>query len=308
MFTIIEAPVWGWVSMPTVVGFAVAFGLLGLFTAWELRVDQPMLPVRIFSNLRFRAASLAVTAAFFALLGFVFLITQYFQLVRGYNPLQAGVRTVPVALAIAGAAVISPRLVERVGTTRVVSSGLFAMALGFAWVSTDAGSTAYVQIVGQMLLLGVGLGLTTAPATESIMGSLTPDKAGVGSAVNDTTRELGGTLGVAVVGSVFSSVFAGTLRHGSVFGSLPAPARHSSQESVTAAIGVAGRLGAQAPEFVAEVRQAFLSGLGVACWVVCEVALAGSLFARRFLPSRAAAPDVALEVAFAGGHGEMLGL
>ena len=243
--------------------------------------------MRIFKNLRFSAASVSVTSAFFALFGFVFLITQYFQLVRGYTPLEAGVRTLPVAFAIAAASVLSPRLVERIGTKLVVAGGLGSMAFGFAWVSVASASTPYLEIVGQMLLLGGGLGATTAPATESIMGSLPVDKAGIGSAVNDTTRELGGTLGVAVIGSVFSSVYVNTLADGPIFSSLPASAQESTEESVVAAGAVAQSLGPNAGAFFTEVSDAFLAGQQVATTVVAVVAVAGALFALRFLPARA---------------------
>lgn len=290
VFTVIEAPKWGWASMETLVGFALAAVLLTVFVLWELRVEHPMMPVRIFRSLRFSAASVSVTAAFFALFGFIFLITQYFQLVRGYSPLEAGVRTLPVATAIAVASILAPRVVDRIGTTRVVSAGLALMAVAFAWISTASGATPYLEIVGQMVLLGAGLGLTTAPATESIMGSLDQGKAGVGSAVNDTTRELGGTLGVAVLGSVFTSVYVGALRDGSVFSALPSDAQQAAEESVSAAAVVAGQLGPNAPAFVNEVSQAFLSGLQIACLVAAGVAAAGSLFAARFLPARATTP------------------
>ncbi|MEL7208910.1 MAG: MFS transporter, partial [Actinomycetota bacterium] len=197
VFTIIEAPEWGWTSAATLAGAVVAVALFAVFVAWELRVDNPLLPVRIFKNLRFSAASVAITSAFFALFGFIFLITQYFQLIRDYGPFEAGLRTLPVATAIAVGSIMAPRLVEKLGTTRIVAVGLVFMSIGFLWVSTASAVTPYAEIVGQMLFLGTGLGFTTAPATESIMGSLSRDKAGVGSAVNDTTRELGGTLGVA---------------------------------------------------------------------------------------------------------------
>lgn len=287
VFTIIEAPELGWLAPETLGGFGTSVALLAMFVIWELRVDNPLLPVRIFRNLRFSAASIAVTASFFALFGFVFLITQYFQLVRGYGPLEAGVRTLPVAFSIAGSAVLSPRLVQWIGTKLVVASGLASMSAGFFWVSFVTESTPYSTIVGQMLLLGIGLGLTTAPATESIMGSLPVDKAGVGSAVNDTTRELGGTLGVAIVGSVFSSIYIAALNDGPVFETLPAQAREITEESVAAAGIVAQQLGGEGPAFLAEVNDAFLSGLSVACLVVASVAAAGSLFALRFLPARA---------------------
>ena len=148
--------------------------------------------------------------------------------------------------------------------------------------------TPYLEIVGQMILLGVGLGLTTAPATESIMGSLSLDKAGVGSAVNDTTRELGGTLGVAIIGSVFSSLYIGSLDSaGGVFGSLSPELQDATSESVGAARVIAGELGANAPAFLAQVNDAFLSGLHVGCFVCAGVAAVGALFALRFIPARA---------------------
>lgn len=299
VFAIIEAPEWGWVSATTALAMALGAGLLAAFVGWELRTEHPMLPVRIFTNLRFTAASVAITCAFFALFGFIFLITQYFQLVRGYSPFAAGLRGIPVAAAIAIAAVAAPKVVERVGTTKVVAAGLASMAIGFLWVSTASAVTPYIEIVGQMVFLGIGLGMTTAPATESIMGSLSADKAGVGSAVNDTTRELGGTLGVAVVGSVFNSIYVGALHGGEVFERLPDIAKVATEDSVGAAGIVADRLGPAAPAYLAEVSDAFLAGLGTSCLVAAGVAAAGSLFAWRFLPARAddATPDHSTESA-----------
>ncbi|MEO0495190.1 MAG: DHA2 family efflux MFS transporter permease subunit [Actinomycetota bacterium] len=288
VFSIIEAPEWGWTATGTVVGFAAAAVFIVGFVMWELQAEHPMLPVRIFQNLRFSAASVSITAAFFALFGFIFLITQYFQLVRGYGPLEAGLRTIPVAVSIAAASVLSPMVVNRVGTTRVVSTGLAMMAIGFVWVSTASVATPYIEIVGQMFFLGVGLGLTTAPATESIMGSLSADKAGIGSAVNDTTRELGGTLGVAILGSVFSSIYIGSLDDDPVIAQLPDSAREATEESVGAAQFVAPQLGDAAPAYLDAVNEAFLSGLSVACLVAAGAAIAGSIFAARFLPARAA--------------------
>ncbi len=290
VLTIIEAPEWGWASVNTTIGFAIAIVMLAGFVAWELRVEHPMLPVTIFRNLRFSAASVAITSSFFALFGFIFLITQYFQLVRGYGPLEAGLRTLPVAFSIAISSVVSPRIVERVGTTNVVRVGLTLLASAFVWISFRVDvETSYLEIVGQMIVLGVGLGSTTAPATESIMGSLSADKAGIGSAVNDTTRELGGTLGVAIIGSVFSSLYAGALRDSDgVVAQLPPEARELTEESVGAARIVAAELGDAAPAYLAEVNEAFLSGLGVGCLVAAGVAFGGAVFASRFLPARAA--------------------
>ncbi len=288
VYTIIEAPNWGWASTRTLAGFATAAVTGAAFVRWELRADHPMLPVRIFTNLRFSAASISITSAFFALFGFVFLVTQYFQLVRGYSPLEAGIRVLPVAIAVAVSSIIAPRVVERVGTKNVVVAGLALMSFGFAWISRVSLATSYLEIAGQMVFLGTGLGLTTAPATESIMGSLDVDKAGIGSAVNDTTRELGGTLGVAVVGSVFSSVYVAALADSPTFARLPVQAQRITEDSVGAAQLVAQRLGPLAGSYLTEVSDAFLAGFSVASMVVAAVAAAGSLFAWRFLPARAA--------------------
>ncbi len=289
VFTIIEAPEWGWLSLTTLGGFALAAALLAAFIAVELRIPHPMLPVGIFANLRFSAASVAVTAAFFALFGFIFLITQYFQLVLGYGPFEAGLRTLPVAGAIAGGSVAAPLLVNRFGTTQIVRAGLGLMATSFLWISFRADvDTAYIEIAGQMVLLGLGLGFTTAPATESIMGSLSTDKAGVGSAVNDTTRELGGTLGVAIIGSVFSSLYTNSLQSGNAtFDQLPEDVRMLTEESVGAARVIAADLGPNAASYLDHVNQAFLSGLSAGTLVAAGVAAAGAIFASTFLPAKA---------------------
>jgi EmrB/QacA subfamily drug resistance transporter len=177
VYTIIEGPGWGWGSARTLTGFGVGVGVLAGFAVWERRRSHPMLDVSVFANRRFSGGSLAVTAGFLSLFGFIFVITQYFQFIKSYSAFETGVRLLPVAVSIAVASVVGPRMVERVGTTVVVASGLAIFAAGLAWASTVAAATPYTQIAMQMVLLGGGLGLTTAPATEAIMGSLSADKA-----------------------------------------------------------------------------------------------------------------------------------
>jgi Na+/melibiose symporter-like transporter len=245
-----------------------------------------MLDVSVFSNRRFSGGSLAVTAGFLTLFGFIFVITQYFQFIKDYTAFQSGVRLLPVAASIALASILSPRLVERVGTTAVVAAGLTVFAAGLAWASTADGATPYDQIAMQMVLLGGGLGLTTAPATEAIMGSLSVDKAGVGSAVNDTTRELGGTLGVAIAGSIFASVYSGHLETAALTG-LPTEAmRHSMALAHT----VIEHLPApRAGHVRAAVDHAFLDGLRVSSLVCAGIALGAAIVVGWLLPSREAA-------------------
>ena len=253
-----------------------------------------MLDVSVFCNRRFSGGSLAVTAGFLTLFGFIFVITQYFQFIKNYSAFESGVRLLPVAGSIALASVLGPRLVERVGTTAVVSAGLAVFAAGLAWASTADAVTPYDQIAMQMLLLGGGLGLTTAPATEAIMGSLSADKAGIGSAVNDTTRELGGTLGVAIVGSVFASVYSGRISSAPALRALPADLRSAMGRSMAMAHKVVGQLpAAQATDIRDAVNHAFLDGLQVSSLVCAGIALAAA--SRRCLAiARPGAPNHAL--------------
>ena len=291
VYTVIEAPNWGWGSVRTAAGFGIAIVVLAGFALWERRSSHPMLDVSVFMNRRFSGGSLAVTAGFLTLFGFIFVITQYFQFIKAYSAFETGVRLLPVAVSIAVASIVGPRIVERIGTTAVVVAGLVIFAAGLGWASTVDASTSYVVIAAQMVLLGGGLGLTTAPATESIMGSLSADKAGVGSAVNDTTRELGGTLGVAIVGSVFASVYSGRLGGSAAVSALPEQVRATMERSMAAAQQVIGQLPqAVIPDVSAAVNNAFLDGLQIGSLVSAGIAAAAAVVVAVLLPARAKQP------------------
>ncbi len=271
-YTIIEGPEHGWSSAATIAGFAAAAVLILAFIVVERRVEHPMIDVTLFLDRRFSAACAAVTIAFFALFGFVFLITQFFQFVRDYTPLETGVRFLPVALAIAAASIIGGQLAPRVGTKLIVAPGLALLGAAFLWISQVTVDVDYLTtVVPQMLMLGAGIGLVSTPATESILQVLPPARAGVGSAVNDATRELGGTLGVAVVGSLFASQYADSLV-AALQGRIGDDVLSRAEESV----GFADGLTAQVPGLVDVVNAAFLDGLNVACIIVGILCLAGS--------------------------------
>lgn len=296
VWAVIEGPSHGWLSTTSLVAFALAALVLTGFVAWERRSSHPMLDVSVFGDMRFTAGSVSVTFAFFALFGFVFVVTQYFQFVMGYSALSAGVRTVPFAIFTASTAPLAAKAAGRIGTKVVVTGGLVMMAGGFAVAAVTASpDTPYAVIVVSMFFLGAGLGLVQAPATEAIMGSLPPAKAGVGSAVNDTARELGGTLGVATVGSVFSSLYSSRL--GSLLAGSPVPQRaiEIARESVGAANEIANQAGTQyGVQAEALVRDAidtsFVDGWRAGSWVSFGVVLAGAVLAYRFLPAAAADP------------------
>ena len=289
VYTIIEAPDHGWGGARTLGGFALTAALAAAFVGWERRVEQPMLDVSLFRNPRFTAASASVAISFFALSGFIFLVTQYFQFLKGYGALSTGVRLLPVASFVAISSILGARLAVRVGTKLVVAAGLSSMAAFYLWVTTTSTTTGYGTIAAQMVVLGAGMGLTSAPATEAIMGVVPKAKAGIGSAVNDATRLLGGTLGVAVIGSVYASLYASRLTS-ALPPSLPPAVARTAHASVGAALTAAGKLGSGGhPGLAATLHNAassaFLHGFHAANYVAAGVAAAGAVMALALLPA-----------------------
>ena len=297
VLAIIQAPAWGWSSTRTIGALAVGVALLAAFVVAEGRIAHPMLDITLFRNPRFTAASGSVAIAFFALNGFIFLMTQYFQVVKGFGPLSTGVRLLPVAGSVAVASVLGTRLAVRIGNKIIVGGGSALFAVALLWISTVSQATSYGVIVAQMIVFGTGMGLTQAPATEAIMGAVPKEKAGVGSAVNDATRLFGGTLGVAVIGSVAASLYT-TRLSATLPAGLPAQAITAAKGSVGGAVIVAhkasqaglAQLGSRLND---AAILAFLHSLAGGCLVAGGVAAAGALVAGFLLPARPSDPTTA---------------
>ena len=289
IYTIIEAPNRGWTAGLSIAGFVAAAVLLAAFIAWERQVRDPMLDIGLFRNLRFSAASGALTITFFSLMGFIFVITLYFQFLKGYSPLSTGVRLLPVAIMTGITSVLGTKLAVRNGTKLVVAGGMVCLAIGLAWASTAAIGSSYLKIAGTMVFIGSGIGLTSAPATESIMGAVSAAKAGVGSAVNDATRITGATLGVAVIGSIYASIYASRLAD-----ALPAQVQvsiaDSAQRSVGTAFGIASHLATGQPAVARGLHQAasnaFFDGFQTAVLVAVAVCLVGAVAAAILIPNQ----------------------
>jgi EmrB/QacA subfamily drug resistance transporter len=300
VYAIIEAPAHGWGSSRTLATFGVAALVLAGFAWWESRVSAPMLDVRFFENPRFTAASSGITLIFFAMFGSMFLMTQYFQFVMGYSALEAGVRLLPMAATMMVVAPSSARLVEHFGTKRVVATGLTLAALALASYSMlpATGASYPAHVLWRMVIMATGMGLVMAPSTESIMGSLPRAKAGVGSAVNDTTRQVGATLGVAVIGSVMTSAYGPK-----VAAAFDRSGLDASPEAIAQArdgLGSALELAARAPgalrgRLVVDAHEAFVAGLHRGILVAAAAALVGALVVARWLPARAATTDAFVE-------------
>ena len=299
LFGIIEGPERGWSDGLVVAAFVVAVVLLTSFVLWERHAEDPLLDVSFFANPRFSAASVAVTLVFFAMFGSLFFVSQYLQFVLGYSALECGVRLLPVAAALMVSAPLSAVLVGRFGTKRIVTLGLVLVAVALLIFSRTSETSGYPLVALVLVIIGVGMGLAMAPATESIMGSLPPEKAGIGSAMNDTTREIGGALGVAVMGSITSAVYSSQIAGNAQFSAMQQAAPDAAaavEESIGGASIVAAELPARFGRLVTAVaNEAFIHALDRTVIVAAVVALAGAAVAWFFLPATAAVEEGATD-------------
>jgi EmrB/QacA subfamily drug resistance transporter len=290
VYGIIQAPGWGWASAATLGTLAAGAAVLAVLVAAERATAHPMIDVQLFRNPRFTAASGSVAIAFFALLGFIFLITQYFQVVRGYSPLDTGVRLLPVAVSVGVASVAGTRLAVQIGNKIVVGGGMVLLCAALTWTSAASQTTSYPLIAVQMVVLGTGMGFTQAPATEAIMGAVPQRQAGIASAVNGSTRLFGGTLGVAVIGSIAASLYTSRLTDLLPPG-LPGRAVTAATGSVGGAavaaqqLTQAGFTGAAHTLHDASTA-AFMHSLTGACLTAAAVTAAGILLVAFWLPNR----------------------
>jgi EmrB/QacA subfamily drug resistance transporter len=282
VWAIIEAPMRGWTDGGIVGAFGLAAVILGAFLAWELRAREPMLDVRLFRNPSFSGASGAITFVFFALMGSMFFLTQYLQDVLGYSALGAGLRVSPIAIGLIIGGPVSAKLAARFGTKVVVTGGLVLVAAGLSIATQFEVGTGYGVVLAHLLVMGFGMGMAMAPATDSVMGSVPLDKASVGSAVNDTTRTTGGALGVAVLGSLLASQYRGDMDD--AVAGLPHRAADLANDSLGGGLAVAHKLGS--PELADAAHTAFVSGMHVAALAAAGVALLGAVVAAVVIPGR----------------------
>jgi EmrB/QacA subfamily drug resistance transporter len=282
---IIEAPDRGWTGAMTLAEIAAGFAALGIFAWWELRTAHPLVDLRIFTSRAFSTAAAAVTVIFFALFGSLFVLTQYLQLVHGYSPLSAGLRALPFAFAIGAMSPVSPILAKRFGTRLVIPAGMALMGLGLLDLSTVGVHTSYPPMALAIAIMGAGMGMVMAPASTIIMTTVPAHQAGAGSAINDTIREVGGALGIAVVGSLAAAVYRSRLTHVLVAQHVPGLVVHVATGSVAAA-DITGRQvgGAAGSELVAAAHSAFVNAMAMGVRVAAGVALVSAVAAIFALP------------------------
>jgi len=291
---IIEGPERGWSDTFVVAGFVLAaLGLVG-FVLYELRTNEPMLDMKFFHNRRFAMGAMGITVTFFAMFSLFFILTQYLQYVQGYTALEAGVRGIPFAITMVIVSPRAPALSARIGAKKAVAGGMLVFVIGLTAFSRVEIDTSYWYVVVCLMLCAAGVAATMPSLSSGIVQSVPLHKAGVGSAVNDTTRELGGAIGIAVVGSIVNSIYrtnaAPAIDQLAAIPGLPAEAVEATRLNIGAALRVVNSAQGQGvPADVVDMlrtqlRQSFVDGLHVALLVGAGVALVGAVIMYIRLP------------------------
>jgi predicted MFS family arabinose efflux permease len=282
---VIEAPDHGWLSGSTLAGALITAIAVAALAAWLRRVEHPLIDLALFRDARYAAASGALAVIFFALFGSLFVLTQILQFILGYGPLQAGLAALPFAIVIGATSPVGAHLAQRLGARIPVSGGLVLLSAGLAVMSTAEASSRYGLFLVASVLMAAGMGMAMAPATESIMDAVPAAKAGVGSAMNDATREVGGVLGVAIVGSVVASAYSAALADATA--GLSAETAAQAGESIGAASMIAAQVGgADGQAMLLAAQEAFIHAADRGVLIAAAVALAGAAVIWRTLPGR----------------------
>jgi EmrB/QacA subfamily drug resistance transporter len=285
VYGIIEAPERGWTSAPVLGSLAASVALLATFFWWERRTESPMLDLGFFRSARFSVGTAAVSVAFFALLGGIFALTQYLQFAHGYSAIEAGAVMSPMALGLMMGAGSSSKAVAHLGTARVVAAGLTGLALLLALTTLWEPGTGAPALAAWFFGLTFAMGWVMAPATEAVVGAVPAAKSGVASATNTVARMVSGALGVAVIGSLVSSLYARDLE--SSLAGVPAPAQEAAESSIGAASAVAAQLPEDAASaLLATTGEAFTDAMGTGLLIAAALAALAAVVVLRFLPGR----------------------
>ncbi|MEV4925058.1 MFS transporter [Streptomyces roseoverticillatus] len=294
VYGIIEGNDRGWTRPEVLAAFSVAVVALAAYVVLGLRSRHPLLDPRLFKLRGFGAGTLAILVQFMAVFGFFFVGLQFLQLILGYSPLHSAVALIPVAAVVLPTSVVTPRLAKRLGVKAVMPAGLLCLAGGMFWLTSLHADSGYLPFLGALVLAGAGIGLTSATGTSSIVDSLGPDSQGVASAMNDTAREVGSAIGIALMGSVFSSHYRSALPDD--LSRLPAQVAETVHHSAAGGLEVAAHLGGQGPALAAAVRDAFMSGFTSAMEVIAAILAVAAIACVAIAPrpgrkAQAAAPQ-----------------
>jgi Na+/melibiose symporter-like transporter len=266
VYSIIEAPGQGWTSVRTLAGLAAGLVVLAGFVLWERHRRAPMIDPRIFARRRLAAGSLSIFVQFFALFGFIFIVLQYLQLIRGDSGLVSAVSMLPMAAAMLPSARLAPALVARLGARTGCIAGLALIAAALIILAQLTGASSYWLLAAGLIPLGAGMGLAMTPATSGITSALPASRQGVASALNDLSREVGGAVGIAVLASILTAAYQSNLH----LTHLPAAEADSARSSVAVAAHLGGVVAAQA-------HNAFADGMHLALLIAAGIAIAAAI-------------------------------
>jgi EmrB/QacA subfamily drug resistance transporter len=280
-----EGPEVGWTSGLTVIGLVVGVLATVAFVVWELRQVKPLLDLRVFRNRSLAAGSVGLLVTFAIIMGLFLTLVQFMQAVLGFSAIRGAVGLLPMAAVMMPLSAVAPGLSQRFGLRTMLASGSLFVAGGLALMamlgSADGG---YWPILPGILVLGLGVGLSMSPGTTAITASLPEEKQGVASALNDTVREFGGALGIALIGSLLSAGYTANVNAATV--GLPADAAASVKEGIGGAFAVAPKLGAQGPAVLESARRAFVDGWKLSMWIAAVLAIATAAFTAAWIPRR----------------------
>jgi DHA2 family multidrug resistance protein-like MFS transporter len=293
VYAIIQAGMEGWTATHVLYAFGAAAVLLGAFILWELKSRNAMLPLYFFKNMSFTGANVALTLVSFGLMGAFFFLGQFLQSVQGYTPFQAGLRLLPMAVVSFISAAGSAKVAERLGTKLTVAIGIFIAAIGFFYLTRIAAVDAsYLNIALAMSITSLGMGLTMSPATNSVMGSIPVSQSGIGSAMNNTTRQVGAALGVAILGSILNATYLARIDAVSWPAQLPAEAMEAIRNSIQGAHIVAQQVPIPqlAQMIIDQSNEAFTAGSAHALMVATVILAITAVITLIILPSRVRGP------------------
>ncbi|MGW0367131.1 MFS transporter [Streptomyces sp. NPDC002990] len=284
VWAIIEGPSLGWTSPPVLAAFAAAAVLNSCFLLWQARCPQPMLPLHFLRDMRISGSALALSLMAFALLGALFVLTLYLQGILGYTPQQAGIRTLPLAAALAVGAVTALPLLARGGASVSIVSGMALVTAAFGVLATTETGSGYPRLALFQLIAGFGAGLIATAGTETVMATIPADKAGLGSAINDATRQVGSTLGIAVQGSILTTVYTTHLSAGLAPHHLPPALQHTLTHTAPASHNPLNRTATPAAPYVlSAVRDSFTHAMTTTALTAGTLTFAATMAAAYWL-------------------------
>ncbi len=278
-----EGPEVGWTAPLTVLGAVVGIVSAIWFVRWELRHERPLIDLRVFGNRAVAGSSVALMATFVIIMGLFLVVVQFLQAVLGFSALRAAVGLLPMAAMMMPMSTIAPRIAQRTGLRPILTAGISIVGLGLAMTaafgSVDGG---YLTVLPGLMVIGFGTGLAMTPGTTAITGSLPEDKQGVASALNDTVREFGGAIGIALVGSLVNAGYTSSVSDATV--GLSPELAESVKDGIGSTFAVAPQLGADAPRVIEAARNAFVDGWALSMWASAVAALVAAVFVWVWIP------------------------